>query len=122
MDDAIVPRCSFCATPHHAARKLLAALGAYICDECVSRCNEVLRSECPGGWPWVLAESAPTLSLAAPGAGRAAVSYVARPPKAAPPVLEVGAELLQFFADQRRRAGRGSPTLEVNHVERHARP
>jgi hypothetical protein len=37
--------CSFCGTAHEAARKVIAGPGVYICDGCVSICNDILATE-----------------------------------------------------------------------------
>lgn len=37
--------CSFCGTDQEHVRKLIAAQGVYICDECVSLCNEIIEKE-----------------------------------------------------------------------------
>ena len=38
-------RCSFCRKNQHEVRKLIAGPKVYICDECVSLCNEIIRDE-----------------------------------------------------------------------------
>ncbi len=45
--------CSFCGKPRGQVRKLLAARtkGVYICDECVSLCDEILSDELDGAMP-----------------------------------------------------------------------
>lgn len=37
--------CSFCAKPSPEVEKVIAGPGVYICNECVGRCNDILRSE-----------------------------------------------------------------------------
>lgn len=37
--------CSFCGTDQEHVRKLIAGRGVYICDECVSLCNEIIEEE-----------------------------------------------------------------------------
>src|SRR5579862_5966302 len=39
------PKCSFCGKIQEQVRKLIAAPGVYICDECVDLCNEILDEE-----------------------------------------------------------------------------
>jgi len=39
------PKCSFCSKLQDQVRKLIAATGVYICDECVQVCNEILNEE-----------------------------------------------------------------------------
>jgi ATP-dependent Clp protease ATP-binding subunit ClpX len=39
------PKCSFCGKTQEQVRKLIAAPGVYICDECVDLCNEILDEE-----------------------------------------------------------------------------
>ena len=44
LDDRI--RCSFCNKPENSVRKLIAGpAGAYICDECVEICMDIIRDE-----------------------------------------------------------------------------
>ena len=39
-------RCSFCGKPQEQVRKLIAGPnGAYICDECVDICSEIIEEE-----------------------------------------------------------------------------
>src|ERR1700681_4565224 len=38
-------KCSFCGKSQEQVRKLIAAPGVYICDECVELCNEILEEE-----------------------------------------------------------------------------
>jgi ATP-dependent Clp protease ATP-binding subunit ClpX len=46
------PKCSFCGKTQEQVRKLIAAPGVYICDECVELCNEILDEELyEGGKP-----------------------------------------------------------------------
>lgn len=40
-----VLHCSFCNKPQHEVEKLIAGPNAYICNECVSLCNEVLEGQ-----------------------------------------------------------------------------
>ena len=37
--------CSFCRKSQHEVSKLIVGSGAYICDECVSTCNEMILSD-----------------------------------------------------------------------------
>jgi ATP-dependent Clp protease ATP-binding subunit ClpX len=39
------PKCSFCGKSQDQVRKLIAAPGVYICNECVDLCNEILEEE-----------------------------------------------------------------------------
>lgn len=39
------PRCSFCGRTQSEVRKLIAGAQAYICNECVQLCNEILEEE-----------------------------------------------------------------------------
>ncbi|MBI3963298.1 MAG: AAA family ATPase, partial [Deinococcus sp.] len=39
------PRCSFCGKPQHQVRKLIQGGGVYICNECVTRCAEIMRED-----------------------------------------------------------------------------
>jgi hypothetical protein len=38
-------RCSFCSKDQESVAKLIAGPGAYICDECVDLCNEIIHEE-----------------------------------------------------------------------------
>jgi hypothetical protein len=38
-------KCSFCGKKQSQVRKLIAGPGVYVCDECVSLCNEILDEE-----------------------------------------------------------------------------
>ncbi len=39
------PRCSFCGRSQSEVRRLIAGPGVYICDSCVSLCNEILAED-----------------------------------------------------------------------------
>ncbi len=39
------PRCSFCGRSQSEVKRLIAGLSAYICNECVELCNEILEEE-----------------------------------------------------------------------------
>lgn len=46
VDDSKTLRCSFCGKPQEQVRKLIAGPnGAYICDECVEICSEIIEEE-----------------------------------------------------------------------------
>jgi ATP-dependent Clp protease ATP-binding subunit ClpX len=38
-------RCSFCGKGEHEIHKLVAGPGVYICDECVTLCQEIIEQE-----------------------------------------------------------------------------
>jgi len=38
-----VLHCSFCGKSQHEVRKLIAGPSAYVCDECISLCNEIIQ-------------------------------------------------------------------------------
>ena len=40
--------CSFCGKSQHEVRKLIAGPSAFICDECVDLCNDIIREETDG--------------------------------------------------------------------------
>jgi hypothetical protein len=42
---AVQVRCSFCAKPSPEVEKVIAGPGVYICNECVSLCNDILAAE-----------------------------------------------------------------------------
>jgi ATP-dependent Clp protease ATP-binding subunit ClpX len=44
-DGGAPPKCSFCGKSQDQVRKLIAAPGVYICDECVDLCNDILEEE-----------------------------------------------------------------------------
>ncbi|OOY34912.1 ATP-dependent Clp protease ATP-binding subunit ClpX [Solemya velum gill symbiont] len=37
--------CSFCGKSQHEVRKLIAGPSVFVCDECVERCNDIIREE-----------------------------------------------------------------------------
>lgn len=37
--------CSFCGKSQHEVKKLIAGPAAYVCDECISLCNDIIREE-----------------------------------------------------------------------------
>jgi ribosomal protein L37AE/L43A len=37
--------CSFCGKPKEAVHRLIAGPGVYICDECITLCNEIIAKE-----------------------------------------------------------------------------
>lgn len=48
-----LPKCSFCGKNQDQVRKLIAAPGVLICDECVELCQEILDEEVrPQPWPF----------------------------------------------------------------------
>lgn len=65
------PLCSFCGKHHNAVAKLVAGPGAYICNECVGLCNEILASpegqNHKGGWQGWNSMSDEDLLAALPG-------------------------------------------------------
>ena len=44
-DRKMLLRCSFCGKTSDQVRKLIAGPGAYICDECVGICTEIIDEE-----------------------------------------------------------------------------
>jgi ATP-dependent Clp protease ATP-binding subunit ClpX len=40
-------RCSFCGRPEDQVKRLIAGQGAFICDECVALCSDVLTADEP---------------------------------------------------------------------------
>jgi hypothetical protein len=38
-------RCSFCGKPQDAARRIIAGPNAYICNECIILCNEIIAEQ-----------------------------------------------------------------------------
>lgn len=45
FNDNGILRCSFCGKSQKEVRKIIAGPGAYICDECVELCSEILEEE-----------------------------------------------------------------------------
>ena len=45
IDDKKQPRCSFCNKTQDQVRKLIAGPNAFICDECVDICMEIIEDE-----------------------------------------------------------------------------
>lgn len=45
MDDKKIPRCSFCNKTQEQVRKLIAGPNAFICDQCVGLCSEIIAEE-----------------------------------------------------------------------------
>ena len=42
-DGAELLKCSFCGKSQKQVRKLIGGSGAYICDECIELCNEIIE-------------------------------------------------------------------------------
>ena len=38
-------KCSFCGKPQDQVRRIVAGPGVYICDECVSLCQEIVAED-----------------------------------------------------------------------------
>jgi ATP-dependent Clp protease ATP-binding subunit ClpX len=58
--------CSFCGKSQHEVKKLIAGPSVYICDECISLCNDIVRDDMlPGAAAAAIGtpESAPTAAL-----------------------------------------------------------
>jgi hypothetical protein len=45
MRQGDTPRCSFCLKPQGQVKKLIAGPSAFICNECVSICNEIVSND-----------------------------------------------------------------------------
>ncbi|MFZ2161186.1 MAG: ATP-dependent Clp protease ATP-binding subunit ClpX [Sideroxyarcus sp.] len=41
--------CSFCGKSQHEVRKLIAGPSVFVCDECISLCNDIIREETQSG-------------------------------------------------------------------------
>ena len=61
-DGAELLKCSFCGKSQKQVRKLIGGSGAYICDECIELCNEIIEEEL--GAQQALTSAAPFPSLA----------------------------------------------------------
>jgi len=46
-----VLHCSFCSKSQHEVRKLIAGPSVYVCDECVTLCNEIINEQIHDGKP-----------------------------------------------------------------------
>ncbi|MEG2213441.1 MAG: ATP-dependent Clp protease ATP-binding subunit ClpX [Clostridiales bacterium] len=44
-DDKNLPKCSFCGKSQNQVIKLIAGPGAYICNECIDLCNEIIEED-----------------------------------------------------------------------------
>ncbi len=44
-DDRHILKCSFCGKPQSQVKKLIAGTHAYICDECVALCSDIIQQE-----------------------------------------------------------------------------
>lgn len=56
--------CSFCGKSQHEVRKLIAGPSVYVCDECVSLCNDIINEEArDNGKSPVTAEPLPRLPI-----------------------------------------------------------
>jgi len=53
--------CSFCGKSQHEVRKLIAGPSVYVCDECVSLCNDIINEEARDAKPAAAAEVLPRL-------------------------------------------------------------
>ena len=45
IDEKLIPKCSFCGKSQNQVQKLIAGPGAYICNECIELCNEIIAEE-----------------------------------------------------------------------------
>ena len=48
-DNSDVIKCSFCGKPRSHVKRLISGNGAFICDECVRVCNDVILEEYNSG-------------------------------------------------------------------------
>ncbi|MGI5891541.1 MAG: ATP-dependent Clp protease ATP-binding subunit ClpX [Bacillota bacterium] len=44
-EEKLLTKCSFCGKSQNQVKKLIAGPGAYICNECIELCNEILRED-----------------------------------------------------------------------------
>ena len=47
IDEKMIPLCSFCGKSQNQVQKLIAGPGAYICNECIELCNEIIAEDMP---------------------------------------------------------------------------
>lgn len=52
-------KCSFCGHSQKQVRKLIAGGSAYICDECIDLCNQIMREEAPKPTPVAIESDLP---------------------------------------------------------------
>ncbi|MCL1816033.1 MAG: ATP-dependent Clp protease ATP-binding subunit ClpX [Clostridiales bacterium] len=45
LEEKAIPRCSFCGKNQNQVQKLIAGPGAYICNECIELCNEIITED-----------------------------------------------------------------------------
>lgn len=45
IDEKNLPKCSFCGKTQNQVAKLIAGPGAYICNECIELCNEIIEED-----------------------------------------------------------------------------
>ena len=45
QDDRILTKCSFCGKSQNQVKKLIAGPGAYICNECIDLCTEIIQDD-----------------------------------------------------------------------------
>ena len=45
IKDSRFPKCSFCGKAQMEVNKLIAGTNAYICDECILLCNDMLKAD-----------------------------------------------------------------------------
>ncbi len=65
--DRSIARCSFCGRRQPEARRMIAGPGAaYICDECLELCNDILRDSSPFSTKALELASRPPVVIAAP--------------------------------------------------------
>ena len=38
-------KCSFCGKPQEAVKKIIAGPGVFICDECITLCQDIMEEE-----------------------------------------------------------------------------
>lgn len=53
--------CSFCGKSQHEVRKLIAGPSVYVCDECISLCNDIINEESRNEKPAAATEALPRL-------------------------------------------------------------
>ena len=52
--------CSFCGKSQHEVRKLIAGPSVFVCDECITLCNDIMREEMKGELSESVKEELPT--------------------------------------------------------------
>ena len=64
------PRCSFCGKTQDQVRRLIAGPNAYICDECITLCQEIMSDDLVMPVPGEPPQGLPSFERSRPGRSR----------------------------------------------------